>query len=116
MILNDFLEQARSLEPISFQQTIQCIEQHYHYQPAEFSNGQNNQIIINQAGTNEGSCKIFAFAQLHQLNQQQTLNLFGEFYQDVLNDPDGTGHQNIRHFMMFGWEGITFQSSPLSAK
>ncbi len=116
MTLNDFLNQTKNLEPINFQQTLQCIEQHYHYQPTEFSNGLNDQVLVNKAGTNEGSCKLFAFAQIHQLNQQETLNLFGEHYQDVLNDPDGTGHQNIRHFMQYGWDGITFQNSPLRAK
>jgi hypothetical protein len=36
-----------------------------------------------------------AGAQLHQLNPAQTLDLFGNFYQDVLNDPEGDSHQNI---------------------
>jgi len=74
-------------------------------------------LLVNQAGTNEGSCKIFAFAQLNQLNQQQTLNLFGDYYRlDVLNNPDGTGHQNIRNFMQFGWDGIRFNGEALTAK
>ncbi len=86
------------------------INQHYQYTPTTFSNGLGDNIVINKAGTNEGSCKIFAFAQLHQLNPAQTLNLFGNFYQDVLNDPEGDSHQNIRNFMQSAWEGIKFNT------
>ena len=30
------------------------------------------------------------------------------YHQDVLNDQGGSGHQNIRNFMQYGWEGIQF--------
>ena len=66
--------------------------------------------MTNAAGSNEGSCKIFAFALHQQLTPEQTLNLFGDYYQDVLNDPNGTSHQNIRNFMHSGWTGIKFAS------
>jgi len=53
---------------------------------------------------------------LHELDQQQTLNLFGDYYRlDVLNDPQGTGHQNIRNFMADGWAGISFKGEALRA-
>ena len=84
------------------------IEENYSYQQAEFSNGIEPNQLINDAGTNKGSCKIFAFAQISQLNQQQTLNLFGDYYRkDVLEDPSGKGHQNIRNFMCDGWKVFT---------
>ncbi|MDD2722796.1 MAG: HopJ type III effector protein [Methylovulum sp.] len=112
-----FLEKITDNVPVSFADTIAVITGHYHYQPTTFSNGLGDEMLINQAGTNEGSCKIFAFAMIHQLDEQTTLNLFGDFYRiDVLQNPDGTGHQNIRNFMKFGWKGITFQATALLAK
>ena len=117
MSLASFLEKVKNNENVGFDETIAVITENYQYQPTEFSNGLNEQLSVNQAGTNEGSCKIFAFAQLHRLDQQQTLNLFGDYYRvDVLNDPNGTGHQNIRNFMQYGWDGISFKGSALTAK
>lgn len=117
MSLASFIEKITNNDPVSFDETIAVITENYHYQPTEFCNGLNEQLLVNQAGTNEGSCKIFAFAQLNRLDQQQTLNLFGDYYRlDVLNDPNGTGHQNIRNFMQYGWKGIGFNGVALTAK
>lgn len=96
----------------SFQDFISFIDENYHFTPTAFKNG--NQF--NQAGENNGSCKIFAFAQLQQLSKKETLELFGQYYQDVLNTPEGTDHQNIRNFMIFGWEGIHFEGNALEEK
>lgn len=113
MSLSLFVNKVLNNEAISFNETIAVIHENYDYHPAEFINGG----LVNTAGTNEGSCKIFAFAQLNELTQQQTLNLFGDYYwQDVLNTPEGTGHQNIRNFMRFGWDGIQFNGNPLTPK
>ena len=69
----------------------------------------------NAAGQNEGSCKILAFARLHQLTPEQTLHCFGGYYRkEVLGDPAGNSHQNIRQFMKTGWAGITFDYAPLA--
>jgi hypothetical protein len=117
MSLIAFIEKVANDGQVSFDETIAIISEHYHYQPTQFSNGSNGQLLVNLAGTNEGSCKIFAFAQIHNLNQQQTLNLFGDYYrQDVLGSPNGTGHQNIRSFMEYGWDGIHFDGVALVAK
>jgi len=78
MSIASFLEKINNNIPVSFDETIAVITENYQYHPTEFSNGLNEHTLINQAGTNEGSCKIFAFAKIHQLDQQQTLNLFGE--------------------------------------
>lgn len=102
-------------QQIDFEDTIQLIKQLYDYQPTAFSNGLT-QPVINQAGQNEGSCRIFAFALLNNLNEQQTLACFGRFYQEVLNDPQGTSHGNIRAFMRDGWAGISFEGKVLTAK
>jgi hypothetical protein len=117
MSLNTFLEKIHNNSPVSFNDSIAVISENYHYQPTEFSNGLDEQTILNAAGANEGSCKIFAFALLHQLDEQQTLNLFGDYYRvDVLGNPSGNDHQNIRNFMRYGWQGIHFKSSALSNK
>ncbi|MDD1608276.1 MAG: HopJ type III effector protein [Methylococcaceae bacterium] len=112
MSLNVFLEKIRNHLPVSFNETIAVITEYYHYQPTEFSNG----LLVNLAGTNEGSCKIFAFALMHQLSEPQTLTLFGDYYLDVLSEPNGSDHQNIRNFMRDGWQGICFKGDALTAK
>lgn len=110
--LNNFLEKIKNNQFISFPETIAHIDENYTFIPTTFKNG--NQINI--AGENNGSCKIFAFAQLNQLTKEETLSLFGDFYQDVLNTPEATDHQNIRNFMIFGWGGIQFEGEALRAK
>lgn len=115
MKLEKFIEKITQGETISFNETIIIITENYHYQPTEFSNGIGDDVLVNPAGTNEGSCKIFAFAKLQQLNQHQALSLFGDYYRvDVLQNPKGTNHQNIRKFMQHGWEGIRFKGAALT--
>lgn len=117
MSLALFLEQVKNNKVISFDKTIAIITENYHYHPTEFSNGLAENKLINTAGMNEGSCKIFSFAIINQLNQQQTLSLFGDFYKkDVLDNPTGDDHQNIRNFMKFGWEGIRYTVQALTTK
>jgi hypothetical protein len=54
------------------------------------------------------------FPQLHRLTEAETLGLFGGYYRDdVLANPDGTDHGNIRSFMLNGWVGIKFDSAAL---
>jgi hypothetical protein len=116
MTLAVFIEKIQNDIPVTFNETVSVISDHYLYTATEFSNGLGEHLLVNEAGTNEGSCKIFAFAALHQLNLLQTLNLFGDYYRlDVLNDPQGTGHQNIRNFMVDGWAGINFKGDALKA-
>ena len=72
---------------------------------------------MNEAGENNGSCKVFSFAKLKGLNEEETLALFGDFYRtDVLANPEGSDHQNIRNFMQYGWDGIAFQGDALAEK
>jgi HopJ type III effector protein len=112
--IESFLNKVKSKpESITFQETIEVIESNYNFTPTTFKNG--NQI--NNAGENNGSCKIFAFAKMHQLEKEQTLALFGSYYyDDVLKNPDGNDHQNIRNFMTFGWDGILFEGEALELK
>ena len=102
-------------DKVEFDQVIDCIDNNYEYNPTHFTNGQGHDLVNNLAGSNEGSCKIFAFAQLHQLTPAQTLACFGAIYrEEVLRNPGGNDHQNIRNFMKDGWAGITFNGTALS--
>ncbi len=100
-------------ETITFPEVIAYIDEHYEFTPTRFVNG----VTVNEAGQNNGSCKIFSFAKLNGLTAEQTLALFGDYYRkDVLENPEGTDHQNIRNFMLKGWEGIRFEGDALKAK
>jgi len=97
-------------DEVSFEQVMQVISDNYSYTPASFNNGE----LLNEAGTNEGSCKIFYFAQLNELTEQQTLACFGRYYfEDVLQNPQGNDHGNIRNFIKTAWQGVEFQSIAL---
>jgi hypothetical protein len=92
-----------------FHDTLELIKQGFEYQPTGFHNGP----LANQAGENEGSCRVFSLAQYCNLNEADTLRLFAEHYQQVLDDPAGESHDNIRQFMATGWSGIRFDEQPL---
>nr|WP_315029014.1 HopJ type III effector protein [uncultured Chryseobacterium sp.] len=108
------LEQLKHFpETIQFNEVIAYIDEHYTFIPTAFKNGNT----MNEAGQNNGSCKIFGFAIYEGLSKEQTLQLFGDFYrEDVLKKPNGNDHQNIRNFIEFGWEGITFEGDPVTKK
>ena len=100
-------------QEITFPETIAVIEDNYTFTPTSFQNGNQR----NAAGENSGSCKLFAFAKAKQLTQQETLACFGAYYfDDVLKNPEGTDHQNIRNFILHGWEGIAFEDVALELK
>lgn len=100
-------------ESIAFNDTIAVIDTHYDFTPSAFRNGE----MRNEAGQNNGSCKIFSFARLHRLTPQQTLHCFGSYYRDdVLKHPQGSDHQNIRNFIKTGWAGIDFDATALTLK
>ncbi|RZL37948.1 MAG: HopJ type III effector protein [Pedobacter sp.] len=99
-------------ESIQFSDVIIFIEKYYHHQPTAFKNGE----AVNESTQNQGSAKVFGFAQINQLDQDDTLLLFAEHYQAVKENPEGTDHQNIRQFLANGWSGIIFEGEPLTAK
>ncbi|TLP73029.1 HopJ type III effector protein [Maribacter sp. ACAM166] len=95
---------------ISFSETMAVIESKYTFIPVAFSNGD----VRNEAGQNSGSCKLFAFAKKNGLTKEEALACFGAYYFDeVLQEPQGTGHQNIRNFMKTGFEGLIFDGDAL---
>ncbi|MDB5116843.1 MAG: HopJ type effector protein [Mucilaginibacter sp.] len=97
---------------LNFTDVIQFIETYYQHQPTAFKNGD----AYNEATQNQGSAKVFAFAQLHNLSAKDTLYLFAEHYHSVLANPNATDHQNIRQFMAHGWPGVVFEGEALVAK
>lgn len=114
MKIEQFLEQLnQDPKSIAFADTIATIEANYDFTPTAFQNGNTH----NAAGTNSGSCKLFAFAKAQNLTQEQTLTCFGAYYfHEVLAEPEGTSHQNIRNFMVSGWDGIQFEGQALELK
>lgn len=95
-----------------FTDVIAFIETRYTHTPTAFQNGQQH----NASTENQGSAKVFSFAQLNDLDQAQTLSLFAEHYASVLATPEATDHQNIRQFMQNGWNGIQFEGTVLVTK
>lgn len=115
--LDAFLTRVRSGEPVEFGDTMGIIAEHYEYRPIRFCNGIGESRLVNDPGVNEGSCRIFYFARMHGLSPVETLALFGEYHRtDVLKDPNGQGHQNIRRFMKDGWEGVEFAGEALVSR
>ncbi|MCU7836685.1 MAG: HopJ type III effector protein [gamma proteobacterium symbiont of Taylorina sp.] len=112
--MQEFLQSLKQhSETIKFEETMAIIEDYYYFKQTAFINGD----IKNNSDKNSGSCKLFAFAKLHGLNEQQTLACFGQYYRhDVLNNPDETDHKNIRNFMKTGWSGLKFEEQPLTLK
>ena len=110
--IQTFLQILRS-DPsqISFEQTIALIDQNYDFIPSKFTNGN----ITNLQNENNNSCKIFAFSQLHNLSKLETLQLFGEYYQEILRN-NSLNHPNIRAFVQTGENGIKFENQVLFAK
>ncbi len=110
ILINKIKEKPDTVE---FDEVMDVIANYYDFTPTEFINGP----LKNKAGENSGSCQLFRFAQQHRLTESQTLACFGHYYRDdVLKNPDADNHQNIRHFMETGWQGISFQGEPLRQK
>jgi len=116
--LDSLLQKIKAApETVAFQDVIAVVDKYYNYSPTQFKNGKAEDGIINKAGENEGSCKVFSFAKLHGLDESQTLQCFGQYYrEDVLANPDKADHANIRNFMKYGWSGISFEGSALGKR
>ena len=112
MEISEYIDKVKAApETLEFNELMALIEAEYRFTPAEFSNGG----LLNTADQNQGSCKLFSFAQLNGLSKEETLACFGAFYrEDVLQNPDADNHQNIRNFMQSGWNEIKFSSEALS--
>jgi len=114
MTITAFIQKIKETpNEVTFENTLDVIEAYYVFNPTSFVNGS----ITNEVGENSGSCKLFSFSKLQKLNKDETLNCFGDYYRnDVLRNPEGSEHQNIRNFMKTGWEGISFSNEVLCLK
>ena len=113
----DYDQLLRSLKEnpdvVEYDAVLALIDEMYEFTPVTYTNGD----IVNKAGQNSGSCKIFAFGKLVRLSEEQTLNCFGAFYRDdVLKYPNNMDHPNIRNFMKTGWQGLSFDGAALKVK
>lgn len=114
MTLDQFKEKLQNNPTaIAFTDTMQVIEDNYTFTPTAFKNGS----LENKEGENSGSCKLFAFALKQNLSEEETLACFGAYYrEDVLQDPNGEGHLNIRNFMQTGFSGLAFSAETLKER
>lgn len=116
MIFQNLLARLKSGEA-DFEDVIAYVNDHYEYTPTRFTNGRGTDAVINEAGKNEGSCRLFSLAKIKGLSEADTVQLFGRFYRDdVLKSPQGTDHGNIRNFLREGWAGIHFDGVALVPK
>lgn len=111
MNLSQFLDQLNDpSSQVEFSDSIALIDSLYQFTPTAFRNGDATSL----AEHNHGSCKILSFGQMEQFDEQQTLRCFGDFYQGVVESPEGDDHQNIRQFMLHGWSGVVFEGCALT--
>lgn len=89
---------------VEFDAVIKAIDDGYDETEVEFEvNG-----FKSAPGKNLGSAKIFSLGILAGLSKEETLACFGQYYKDVLANPDGDDHPNIRGFIESGWDGVSF--------
>ncbi|MDR3290058.1 MAG: HopJ type III effector protein [Rickettsiales bacterium] len=92
-----------------FSEIQDLITKEYEYTANGFSIGD----IYNDVNSNQWSGRVLSYAKLNGLNLQQTLELFGEHYQDVLNNPNTDTHKNIRALIKYGVNGVKFDGEKL---
>ncbi|WP_430461605.1 HopJ type III effector protein [Thalassolituus sp. LLYu03] len=107
----DFLTALRSDDHL-FATTLAFISEWFEFNASAFNNGG----VMNSAEQNQGSCKVFALAQLLDLSKEDALRCFGEHYRDVLATPDVNNHHNLRRVLRDGLSDITFDQFPLTRK
>lgn len=95
----------------NFVDSLAFINTWFEFTPSLF----NNNGLINNETENLGSAKIFALAQLLDLNKQQTLLCFGEHYRNLSQTPESS-HLNIRMLINTNLTGIVFDRQPLRRK
>lgn len=105
-VFNANLEMNGDGDDVTFQQVMDLIDTHYETGWIEFRNGD----IVNGPGENEGSAKVLSYAALSNMDKETTLRLWGEHYREVLAEPDGEAHPNIRSFLKNGWDGVSFDN------
>lgn len=103
-MVKQLLEDIKSGK-VNFAGVLAFIDGRYAHTPTAFKNGDH----LNAATENQGSARVLYFAKLNQLSKDETLQLFAEHFQNVLEHPGADNHQNIRQFMQHGWEAVEFE-------
>jgi hypothetical protein len=109
MTVFELIKKIKQAKSLNFLEVLNTIDSSFNFTPTKFTNG----AIINEANSNNGSCKVFSFAKMKELTCAETLFLFGEHYQKVVETENDEDHQNIRNFIKSGWEGIHFEKDAL---
>ena len=112
--MKELLEKIKQTpENVEFAEVMSVIDATFDHTPSAFVNGD----LENGADQNQGSAKILSFAKLNGLTESETLACFGTYYRDdVLANPEGSDHGNIRNFMKTGWAGVTLPEGVLTVK
>jgi hypothetical protein len=112
-------------DSLMFEEFIALCDEQYEYGLIEFKNGE----VINKPGENDGTAKVLSYAALAGFDKDMTLKvsrmvilwqfvrretifssyilpgtialiqLWGQYYRDVIATPDGNDHPNIRNFL-----------------
>jgi HopJ type III effector protein. len=109
--LKDFRASLRNRNH-AFSDTLAFIASAYDYQPSRF------------VKRHPGKCRrrerrLLQDARhglLEGFSTEEALLAFGEHYQAVLANPNGSDHRNIRALMETGLPGVRFDSQPLKRK
>jgi len=94
---------------MKFSDTQDLINKDYNYEANGFTIGD----IYNDKNSNQWSGRILSYAIINKLNTIETLKLFGEYYQEVLDNPNADSHKNIRALMKYGIESAKFDNNKL---
>lgn len=103
------LAEEDCLTGVRFAEVLQIVDKFDVNPYAGYTSGKGTQTEMHNApGQNVASAKVFYLCSSLNTSKEATLRLFCEHYERVLNEPDGSSHQNIRNFMRDGWSGIEF--------
>ncbi|KAJ1637914.1 HopJ type III effector protein-domain-containing protein [Pavlovales sp. CCMP2436] len=93
---------------VMFAETLEAIDQAFEFFGTKFVNG----AVSSTSSENEGSSKVLSLSQLVGMTTDETLVCFGEHYRDVVADPSGSSHANVRALMTTGLEAVLFSNGP----
>jgi len=62
---------------------------------------------VNSEGESQASARILSLGRLLDLDEESTLQLWGEVWREV-KGTEGGDHGNIRAFAKHGWGGVAF--------
>ncbi|MDR1027138.1 MAG: HopJ type III effector protein [Rickettsiales bacterium] len=98
-----------------FQQVLSVIDKNYDYTPTQFAvtDGWGDTNGLDQ---NQGAGRVLAFAKERRLDEEAALQLFAEHYQNVVDNPNGDNHKNIRLLAAHGLNQVHFANRPLRKK